>query len=259
GMRPPPRAPLPAHPDVNVSVMFAAASEGNAGGAPERVRARLNARDVTAALEPINDHGMQVGLRGVLRHDELRLGPHRVNRLKLSVHARQANAKGGTPHQTVRTRFHAAEMPDKPPVANIVADSRILRPGIVVRFDGSQSFDPELDALTYRWDFGDGSPPSTDVAPTHGYASADSSRTVRLAVSDGQLTADATLTLLSCSLPEGHTPGTLAVGADAALEFGSVAPGTSATRSVDVQNTSVDPNSALAACVAVDHPGLTLA
>src|SRR5262249_61330168 len=107
-------------------------------------------------------------------------------------------------------------------------------------------------------DFGDGSSPSTDVAPTHTYASADSSRTVRLTVSDGQLTADATLTLLSCAIPHGHTPGTLAIGADAALEFGAVAPGGSATRTVDVQNTSVDSNSALAGCGAVGDPGFTV-
>src|SRR5262249_35239151 len=248
---PAPGATLPAHPGVNVIVMFPA-------GVPGSVRARLNAREVTTAFEPITDHGTQVGLRGVLRHDELRLGPHRTNRLKLLIHARQADARGRTARQLVHVRFHAEEMPNKPPVATIVADSRILRPGIVVHFDGSQSFDPESDALTYQWDFGDGSSPSTDVTPTHTYASADSSRTVRLTVSDGQLTADATLTLLSCSLPGGHTPGTLAIGADAALEFGAVAPGASATRTVDVQNTSVDPNSALAVCVAVDDPGFTV-
>ena len=243
---------MPAHPDVNVIVMFAA-------GAPGSVRARLNARDVTAALKPITEQGTQVGLRGVLRHGELRLGPHRTNRLKLLVRAGQADAKGRTPRQVVRVRFHAEEMPDKPPVAIIAADSLVLRPGIVVHFDGSQSSDPESDALTYQWDFGDGSSPSTDVAPTHTYASADSSRTVRLTVSDGQLTADATLTLLSCSAPAGHAPGTLAIGADAALEFGAVAPGASATRSIDVQNTSADPNSALAVCMAINDPGFTVA
>jgi PKD repeat protein len=248
---PAPGATVPAHPDVNVIVTFAA-------GVPGSVRARLNARDVTAALEPISDHGTQVGLRGVLRHAELRLGSRRTNRLKLLVHAAQADAKGRTPRQVVRVRFHAEEMPDKPPVAIIAADSLVLRPGIVVHFDGSQSSDPESDALTYQWDFGDGSSPSTDVAPTHTYASADSSRTVRLTVSDGQLTADATLTLLSCSAAAGHAPGTLAIGADAALEFGAVAPGGSATRSIDVQNTSVDPNSALAVCMAVDDPGFTV-
>jgi PKD repeat protein len=253
-----PGATVPAHPDVNVIVRFAAATEGNAAGSPTRIRAQLNARDVTEALEPITDHGTQVGLRGVLRHAELRLGPHRTNRLKLLVHSGQADAKAGTARQIVRVRFHAEEMPDKPPVATIVADSRILRPGIVVHFDGSQSVDPESDALTYQWDFGDGSSPSTDVAPTHTYASTDSSRTVRLTVSDGQLTADATLTLLSCSAAAGHTPGTLAIGADAALEFGAVAPGASATRSIDVQNTSVDPNSALAVCMAIDDPGFTV-
>src|SRR5262249_42922319 len=155
--------------------------------------ARLNGRDVTRVLEPIADHGAQVGLRGVLKHNEIRLGQHRTNRLRLLVRARQADAKGRTPRQITRVRFHAEDVPDKSPVASIAADSRVLRPGIVVSFDGSQSFDPESDALTFQWDFGDGSAPSTDVAPTHAYASADSSRTVRLTVSDGQKSADATL------------------------------------------------------------------
>src|SRR5262249_11241114 len=214
---PAPGATVPAHPDVNVIVTFAA-------GGPGSVRARLNARDVTAALKPITEQGTQVGVRGVLRHTELRLGPHRTNRLKLLVHGGQADAKGRTSRQIVHVRFHAEEMPDRPPVATIVADSEILRPGIVVHFDGSQSSDPDSDALTYQWDFGDGSSPSTDVAPTHTYTSADSSRTVRLTVSDGQLTADATLTLLACSAAAGHPPGTLAIGADAALELGAAAP-----------------------------------
>jgi PKD repeat protein len=248
---PAPGATVPAHPDVNVIVMFAA-------GVPGSVRARLNARDVTRALQPITDQGKQVGLRGVLRLADLRLGPHRTNQLKLLVHAGQADAKGRTSRQIVHVRFHAEKMPDKAPVATIVADSEILRPGIVVHFDGSQSSDPESDALTYQWDFGDGSSPSTDVAPTHTYASADSSRTVRLTVSDGQLTADATLTLLSCSAAAGHTPGTLAIGADGALEFGAVVPGATGTRSIDVQNTSADPNSALAVCMAINDPGFTV-
>src|SRR5262249_39845018 len=177
-------------------------------------------------------------------------GQHWTSRGSLLARARQADAKGRTPRQITRVRFHAEDVPDKSPVASIAADSRVLRPGIVVSFDGSQSFDPESDALTFQWDFGDGSAPSTDVAPTPACASADSSRTVRLTVSDGQKSADATLTLLSCSLPAGHTPGTLAIGADAALEFGAVAAGASATRTVDVQNASADPNSSLAVCAA---------
>src|SRR5262249_42676138 len=131
-------ATVPAHPDVNVIVMFPAASAENAAGEPGNVRAHLNARDVTGRFEPITDHNTQVGLRGVLRPNELKVGPHRTNRLRLLVRARQADAKGRTPRQIVHVHFHAEEAPDKPPVANIVADSRVLRPGIVVKFDASQ-------------------------------------------------------------------------------------------------------------------------
>src|SRR5262249_32051778 len=95
---PAPGATVPAHPDVNVIVMFTA-------GVPGSVRARLNARDVTRALQPMTDQGTQVGLRGVLRHAELRLGSHRTNRLKLLVHARQADAQGPTARPGVHRRL----------------------------------------------------------------------------------------------------------------------------------------------------------
>jgi len=57
--------------------------------------------------------------------------------------------------------------------------------GKPVQFDGSGSNDPQGDPLTYRWDFGDGSPEGTGVAPTHVYASAGV-YTVTLVVNDGE-------------------------------------------------------------------------
>jgi PKD repeat protein len=64
--------------------------------------------------------------------------------------------------------------------------------GANIAFDGSGSSDPDGDALTYAWDFGDGGT-STVVNPTHAYAVAGT-YTVVLTVSDGSLSDDDTTT-----------------------------------------------------------------
>ncbi len=54
---------------------------------------------------------------------------------------------------------------------------------VVISFDGAGSLDPDGGALTYTWDFGDGSF-GTGVAPTHAYSGADT-YPVLLIVNDG--------------------------------------------------------------------------
>jgi glucose/arabinose dehydrogenase len=71
-------------------------------------------------------------------------------------------------------------------------------------FDGSQSYDPAGKALTYTWDFGDGTAPQTGAAvQQHVYATA-ANFTAHLTVSDGPLsaTADVAVTTL-------HSPPTI--------------------------------------------------
>ena len=55
--------------------------------------------------------------------------------------------------------------------------------GSSIAFNGSASSDPDGDALTYDWDFGDGSAHDATVTPTHVYAD-NGSFTVRLVVTD---------------------------------------------------------------------------
>ena len=52
-----------------------------------------------------------------------------------------------------------------------------------ITFSGTGSSDPDGDALTYQWDFGDGATGS-GVAPSHAYT-ALGSHTVTLVVNDG--------------------------------------------------------------------------
>ena len=68
-----------------------------------------------------------------------------------------------------------------------------------VSFDGSQSADADGDALTFRWDFGDGTPPAGGAQVTHTYATGGA-YPVMLTVDDGtglwNATASAAITVV---------------------------------------------------------------
>ena len=245
------RATAPAHPDVNIVVRFV----GNAN--PQAFRARLAGRDITELFKPVLDQGEQVGVRASVPRERLRLGKRRSNRLHVLVREKDDGGKGRPARQIVHLRFRAIEAANQPPVANIESESEVIFPNVALGFDARHSFDPELDEITYQWDFGEGAP-STDIAPTYTYASADEPRTVTLTVSDGQATGTAKVTLRSCPQPEGITQGVIQVGADASLEFGSIPPGSSGTRTFDVQNIAADPASHLAVCIGFEGQGFSV-
>jgi PKD repeat protein len=81
---------------------------------------------------------------------------------------------------------------------------------LTVQLDGSRSSDPDGDALTYDWDFGDGSPNSSAQNPTHVYSRVGSF-TARLTVSDGR-GATATETV---RIAPGESPPTVDIRAPA--------------------------------------------
>ena len=79
---------------------------------------------------------------------------------------------------------------------------------VAVTFDGSGSYDPDSDSLTYAWSFGDGST-GAGVNPTHIYISAGT-YTVTLVVNDGKVNSDPSPT--TATIDEGGEPLVVDVG-----------------------------------------------
>jgi len=237
---PPVRGSAPAHPFVNVIVFFDARAD------PQTFHARIGRNDVTSRFVPIASADGTPGKQGTIEPPLLHPG-RAANHLRLEVRSFPIPTKG---HRTKRlrdvdrVRFRAVMAADQPPVPQLTGPE-IVFPGIPVQFSAGGSADPDLDQMTYHWDFGDNTT-SADRDPRHVFPDTSTDLTVTLTVSDGQLTASRTKTLFTCpDLAPGRMPGTLRVDANGPLEFGSVAPGTSATRTFTVRNLSTDPTSEL--------------
>ena len=237
---PPLRGSAPAHPFVNVIVFFDARAD------PLTFRARIGRNDVTSRFVAIAGADGTPGKQGTIEASLLRPG-HAVNHLRLEVRSVPIPTKGRRTKRlrdVDRVRFRAVQTIDQPPVAQFTGPD-IVFPGIPVQFSARPSSDPDLDQMTFHWDFGD-TTTSDERDPTHVFPDTSTDLTVQLTVSDGQRTASNAKTLFSCpDLDPGRAPGTLKIEADAQLEFGSVAPGTSATRTLTVRNLSTDPASQL--------------
>ena len=85
--------------------------------------------------------------------------------------------------------------PNRPPVAN-AGPAQTGPEGSMFTLDGSASSDADGDALTYSWNFGDGSVSPASPSPTanHSYAD-DDVYTAELTVSDGTVSSKATVTV----------------------------------------------------------------
>jgi phage baseplate assembly protein gpV len=232
--------PARAHPFVNLIVLFGSLSDGTPAD-PGTFHARIGHQDITDRFEPYLDaNGRQIGLRATLDPSMVKLGHRPRNHVRLSIEAAKASGtKGPRLGDVDRLRFGAVEVPDSPPDCVGNADTEVVLPGVAVQFTGSKaSTDPDRDAVTYHWDFGDGT--TADAAdPQHVYDVRASNVTATLSCSDGALasTAPPVVLLAVPQLDPAKTAGTIHIDGATALDFAAVAPGTSATKTVTISNT----------------------
>jgi PKD repeat protein len=85
---------------------------------------------------------------------------------------------------------------NEPPVASFTTNCT----GLSCDFDGSGSNDPDGTIVAYDWDYGDGSPHGSGVAPSHTYAAANT-YTVVLTVTDDDDATDADTQPVTVSEP----------------------------------------------------------
>lgn len=91
-----------------------------------------------------------------------------------------------------------------PPKAVAEADKLYGKSPLTVQFTGNKSSDPEGSALTYSWDFGDGSAKATQANPSHTFTGTEVGKqfTVSLTVTDIEgLTNTSTLTITLNNTP----------------------------------------------------------
>src|SRR5881396_3457992 len=188
---PPVRGTASAHPFVNVIVFFDSRVD------PQTFRARLGRTDVTCRFVGIAGADGTPGKQAAIEPSLLRVG-RAVNHLRLEVRGLPIPTKRGRAKRLRdidRVRFRAVPAPDQPPVAQFTGPD-IVFPGIPVQFSARPSSDPDLDQMTFHWDFGD-TTTSDERDPTHVFPDASTDLTVQLTVSDGQRTASNAKTLFS--------------------------------------------------------------
>jgi PKD repeat protein len=227
-----------AHPHINIVILFGRTSQEGIAVDQATFEARLNGEDATALFEPIapGEFGSTAGLRAIVDPALLKLGAK--NSLKLSVRSLPfpKGRRTRTGRDRDRLKFAVEEMANQPPVASATADTDIVFPGLPVQFDGSTSTDPDLDRLTYAWDFGDGGA-SGDTEPEHVYGTLSGDINAMLTVDDGGTTTQATIPLKGePPLDAGRTKGVVQMTASGSLDVGGVEVGQQGQRAFTITN-----------------------
>ncbi len=100
-------------------------------------------------------------------------------------------------------------VPNNPPISD-ASGPYTGTEDIAITFDGSGSYDPDGDAITYFWDFGDGTT-GTVMNPTHAY-SAGGVYTVALVVNDSKVNSSPSIT--TAEVAEVNDPPVAVAGQD---------------------------------------------
>ncbi len=254
---PPAGATVPAHPFINVVLRFEQPTSCSGTVDPKRLRVRIGHTDVTPLFEDETINGGLVGVRAKIGANLLKAD--RMNRLRVTIGTRACrDAKGRFRYlrDRVKVRFQVGEREDQAPVAAPHTETSVVLPHVAVRFDGTQSSDPEGDTLTYRWTFSDGGA-ADGATVTHAFTDISGDVTATLVVNDGQKDS-APVSLQLAEAPPltkpGPTAGRLDLPGSGPLEFGGVALGASATRTFTITNTDTTPTRELPVLLAVDPP-----
>jgi hypothetical protein len=254
------RGTVPAHPFVNVIVSFGAAANGSPAD-PDTFRARIGNKDIPRKLDadasdqpnvflPVREGDTITGFRARLEPPFVRVGKG-SNRLRLQVRsAAEGRGRRGAKRDVDRVRFRAADAVNQAPTGDVRPLGAIL-PGIDVGLS-ADAIDPELDALTYLWDFGDGTT-SIEPHPEYSFPNAQTEVTVRLTLSDGQSATEVSEKFLVCpALDAGRTPGVFNITTNDRLEFGTVGLGAAGSKVLTIVNSDASPTSQLRLRFGVD-------
>lgn len=251
--------PAAAHPFVNVIVRFGSTSS-DAAADPATFRAKLGVHGITDLFTDDVENGQVVGKRAQLPPELVQTkGGKNLLKLRIRSEPQSANGVRRTFRDSDRVKFRATVTANTPPVATAAASASIIAVDTPITFDASGSHDDDLDALTYAWDFGDGTAANGKIV-THSFAATDTDRIVTVSVSDGQAVATHSVTLRppAPACDPNILPGTLAVQGNEALELGAVALGGSTTKTFTVRNSDPGPTSQLKVRIDVDGAGFAV-